>query len=49
MARIADPETLQIVRKILDGETGEQSQYRLVSDMLRGTPAIEEKEDKLIF
>lgn len=49
MARISDPDTLRIVRNILDGETGEQSQYRLVSDMLRGTHAIEEKFDYILL
>ncbi|MDZ4383590.1 MAG: hypothetical protein U0937_03005, partial [Thermodesulfovibrionia bacterium] len=49
MARISDPDTLRIVRNILDGETGEQSQYRLVSDMLRGTHAIEEKFDYILM
>lgn len=49
MARISDLDTLRIVRKILDGETGEQSHYRLVADMLRGTPAIEEKFDYILM
>ncbi len=49
MAIISDPDTLRIVRNILDGETGEQSQYRLVSDMLRGTHAIEEKFDYILL
>lgn len=49
MARISDLDTLRIVRKILDGETGEQSHYRLVADMLRGAPAIEEKFDYILM
>lgn len=49
MVRISDLDTLRIVRKILDGETGEQSHYRLVADMLRGTPATEEKFDYVLM
>ncbi len=35
MARISDPETLLIVKKILDDETKEMSQYKLISDTMR--------------
>lgn len=48
MARIPGPDTLSTVRTILDGETGEQSQYRLVLDMIKGTPAIEDKFDAIL-
>lgn len=37
MAKIADPETLSAVGAILGAETEEQSQYRLVTDMIRGS------------
>ncbi|MFH1703145.1 MAG: nucleotidyl transferase AbiEii/AbiGii toxin family protein [Nitrospirota bacterium] len=37
MARIADPDTLRTVRTILNSETGEQLQYRLVTDMIRSS------------
>src|SRR4030043_549863 len=36
MTKIADPETLNIVKTILNSETEEQSQYKLVTDMIRG-------------
>ena len=35
MANISDPRTIQIVKEILDAETEEMSQYKLISDMIR--------------
>jgi len=35
MAKISDPKTFLIVKEILDAETKEMSQYRLISDMMR--------------
>jgi predicted nucleotidyltransferase len=35
MARITDPRTFLIVKEILDNDTKETSQYRLISDMMR--------------
>jgi hypothetical protein len=32
---ISDPRTIQIVKEILDAETKEMSQYKLISDMIR--------------
>ena len=49
MARIADPDTFGTVRTILDGETGEQSQYRLVTDMIRGSLMFEEHFDEILL
>lgn len=36
MAKIADTETIRVVKSILNRETGEQIRYRLVVDMLKG-------------
>lgn len=49
MAMIADPDTLRAVRAILDGETAEHSQYRLVADMVRSTPDLNDKFKKVLF
>ena len=35
MARISDSKTFLIVKEILDDETKEMSQYKLISDMMR--------------
>ena len=48
MAKISDPDTLRIVRTILDEETGEKSQYRLIIDMLRGTLSTENNFDEIL-
>lgn len=48
MAKIADSATLSIVKAILDGETSERSQYRLVTDMVKGSLSYEDRfEDTL--
>ena len=49
MARIADPDTLRTVRMILDGETGEQPQYRLVTDMIRGSLTFDDRFEEVLL
>ncbi len=49
MAKIADPQTLNIVKTILDGETGEQSQYRLVIDMIKGSISFDERFEEILL
>lgn len=49
MAKIADTDTLNIVRSILDHETGEQSQYRLVTDMVRGALGYNDRFDEILL
>jgi predicted nucleotidyltransferase len=48
MARISDPETLRVVIAILENETGEQSQYRLVTDMIRGALMFNESFEEIL-
>ena len=48
MAKIAEPETLNAIRAILDKETGEQTQYRLVTDMIRGNLTSDVKFDEML-
>ncbi len=48
MAKIADPETLKKVKEILEDETGEQSRYRLVQDMIKGSLEVENKFDEIL-
>jgi predicted nucleotidyltransferase len=49
MAKLSDPETLRIIKSILDAETGDLSQYKLVPDMMRGTNMSEAKFDEILF
>lgn len=42
MAITADYATAKVVRNILDAEIGRQSQYRLTTDMVRGTHIFDE-------
>jgi len=49
MAKITDPNTLSAVRNILDGETEERSQFKLVTDMITGTPTLLDKFDDILF
>jgi len=49
MAMIADHDTLSTVRAILDEETAEDSHYRLVVHMVRGTPDLDDKYEKVLF
>ncbi|MDA8238964.1 MAG: hypothetical protein M0Z67_01200 [Nitrospiraceae bacterium] len=48
MAKIADPETLSAIKAILGAETEEQSQYRLVTDMIRGSLSYNDKFDEIL-
>lgn len=47
MAIIADQSTAKVVRNILDAETGQKSQYRLITDMIRNTIMIESNFDEI--
>jgi predicted nucleotidyltransferase len=47
MARMADPETLNHVKAILDDETREQSNYNLVTDMVRGSVSYDNKFEQI--
>jgi predicted nucleotidyltransferase len=49
MAKITDPNTLSAVRNMLDGETEERSQFKLVTDMITGTPTLLDKFDDILF
>jgi len=49
MARIADPDTLRTVRTILDCETGEQLQYRLVTDMIRSSLMFDDNFEQVLL
>jgi predicted nucleotidyltransferase len=49
MGRISDPHTLRTVKKILDNEIGEQSQYKLVTDMIRGTHTFNENFEEVLL
>ncbi|MEK6900945.1 MAG: hypothetical protein AABX37_01235 [Nanoarchaeota archaeon] len=48
MAKIANLDTVNEVKSILDRETGEQSRYRLVADMLKGNLVSGEKFDRIL-
>ena len=48
MAKIADAETLSLVEGILDNEIGEQSQYKLITDMIRGSLSYEDRFDETL-
>jgi len=49
MARIADPETLSAVRKIIDLETGKQAHHRLVIHMIGGSARIGNRFDEVLI
>jgi hypothetical protein len=49
MARISDPRTVRIVEGILDAETEELSQYKLVTDIIRETGMAETRFDEILF
>lgn len=48
MADIADIKTLRLVKTILNEETGEQFQYRLITDMTRGSVFHADKFDAIL-
>ncbi len=49
MARISDPKTFLIVKGILDAETGERSQYKLATDMIREAGMAETKFNEILL
>ncbi len=48
MAIMAEPITLELIRKILDAETGQLSQYRLATDMIKGRFDFEAEFDEVL-
>jgi predicted nucleotidyltransferase len=48
MAKIADVETLRIVREILEEETRERSQYRLITDMIKGSSSYKDRFEETL-
>lgn len=48
MAKTSAPQTLKTIKEILDGETGEQSRYRLVEDMVSGTFMSGDQFDEIL-
>jgi predicted nucleotidyltransferase len=48
MAKMADIETLSTVKAILDSETGEQSQYKLITDMVKGSLRFEDRFEETL-
>lgn len=48
MARIADPDTRTAIESILNRETEENSQYKLLADMLRGSLTRDEKFEEIL-
>jgi len=49
MAKIADPDTFRTVKTILDSETEEQPQYRLVTDMIRSALMFDENFEQILL
>jgi hypothetical protein len=49
MAKISDPKTILIVKGILDAETEEMSQYKLLTDMIRETGMAETRFDEILL
>src|SRR4030066_259208 len=48
MGKISDSKTILIVKGILDAETEEMSQYKLVSDMIRETGKADQRFDEIL-
>lgn len=48
MAKIAEPDTLYKMKEILDKETIEESRYRLIQDMIRGSLDHTDKFDEVL-
>lgn len=48
IAKISDSQTLKAVKEILEGETGEQSRYRLVEDMISGISVYSDQFDEIL-
>jgi hypothetical protein len=49
MAKISDSKTFLMVKEILDTETDEMSQYKLVSDMMRETGISDTRFDEILL
>ena len=49
MAKISDPKTILIVKGILDAETEEMNQYKLVIDMIRETGMSDKRFDEILL
>src|SRR4030042_4711550 len=49
MAKISDPRTMLILKGILDAETGELSQYKLITDMIRETGMADTEFDEILL
>jgi predicted nucleotidyltransferase len=49
MAKISDPKTLLVIKGILDAETEETSQYKLISDMMRETGMSDTRFDEILL
>jgi predicted nucleotidyltransferase len=48
MAKISDLRTVQIIKGILDAETKEMSQYRLISDMMREAGIADSRFEEIL-
>jgi predicted nucleotidyltransferase len=48
MARISNPATFRIIKGILDAETKEMGQYKLITDMIRETGISDTRFDELL-
>lgn len=48
IAKISDSQTLKAVKEILEGETGEQSRYRLVEDVVSGISVYSDQFDEIL-
>jgi predicted nucleotidyltransferase len=49
MARISNPATFRIIKKILDAETEEMGQYKLITDMIRETGISDTRFDEILL
>src|SRR4030042_206380 len=49
IAKISDPRTILILKGILDAETGELSQYKLITDMIRETGMADTEFDEILL
>jgi predicted nucleotidyltransferase len=49
MARISNPATFRIIKGILDAETEEKGQYKLITDMIRETGISDTRFDEILL
>jgi hypothetical protein len=49
MARISNPATFRIIKGILDAETEEMGQYKLITDMIRETGISDTRFDEILL